>query len=296
VPKLIVQLCGGLGNQMFQYATARALSELNGALLVLDTYSGFARDFEYQREYELEGMAITSREASLAERMPFWTARIAQKITGKRQPLIIKKWYGCRLNETKFKFHKQIKDLKFHGSCWMTGYWQSPRYFDDIEVILQKELMPLEPEQPFREMGEQMRGTNSVALGIRLYEESSNPGAHAAGGRIKSVESINQAILGIERKQADCHFYIFCTHRSPILDELQFNNEVTYVTHDDGFMGSHQRLWLLTQCRHHLFTNSTYYWWGAWLSRVCYPRREQMIYAPDNFINTDSIVPIWQIF
>lgn len=38
-----IQLTGGLGNQMFQYAAARAVAEKAGAELVLDTWSGFVR-------------------------------------------------------------------------------------------------------------------------------------------------------------------------------------------------------------------------------------------------------------
>lgn len=44
-PKLIVQLNGGLGNQMFQYACARSLALRNGLELVLDDWSGFFEIF-----------------------------------------------------------------------------------------------------------------------------------------------------------------------------------------------------------------------------------------------------------
>jgi hypothetical protein len=43
-------------------------------------------------------------------------------------------------------------------------------------------------------------------------------------------------------------------------------------------------------------TNSSYYWWGAWLSRKYYDPEEQEIFAADNFINKDSELPQWQLF
>ena len=50
MPKLIVQLQGGLGNQMFQYATARSISLKNNLDLVIDDWSGFFRDVHHQRK------------------------------------------------------------------------------------------------------------------------------------------------------------------------------------------------------------------------------------------------------
>ena len=56
--KLIVQLKGGLGKQMFQYASARSLALRQGLELVLDDWSGFVRDLQYRRHYELGALPI----------------------------------------------------------------------------------------------------------------------------------------------------------------------------------------------------------------------------------------------
>jgi len=69
-----------------------------------------------------------------------------------------------------------------------------------------------------------------------------------------------------------------------------------YLTHDDGFVGTNERLWLLTQCKHHIFTNSSYYWWGAWLSEANFLNEKQLILAADNFINIDGIPDKWKKF
>jgi hypothetical protein len=295
--KLIVNLCGGLGNQMFQYAAARSLAERNSAELVLDTWSGFVRDFQYQRHYELNVFPIVARKARAIERLPFWIDRISNKIVKSLRKEIRSSWYGTFLNETRLEYLPEVASLQIIASCWMTGYWQSFKYFLDHEPLLLKELSPPKPsESHIRDLGNKMREVNSVALGVRLYEESANPGAHAAHGHLKSVASINKAVLTLSDRQTNCHFFIFCTHRSPILDQLELGANITFVTHDDGYNGTLQRLWLLTQCRHHLMTNSSYYWWGAWLSRKYYDPEEQEIFAADNFINKDSELPQWQLF
>ena len=43
--KIYLYLCGGLGNQLFQYAAGKNLAIINNSELILDTDSGFITDF-----------------------------------------------------------------------------------------------------------------------------------------------------------------------------------------------------------------------------------------------------------
>jgi hypothetical protein len=177
------------------------------------------------------------------------------------------------------------------------GYWQSPRYFEDIATSLQLELMPPAPAAAnFRALGEELARSESVALGVRLYEESSNPGYHAFGGTLKGIPEIRSAIERLRSARPAARFYVFCTHRAPLLEQLQLPADTVFVTHDDGYSGTLERLWLLSRCQHHLFTNSSYYWWGAWLSGAVRSSEGQQIIAADNFINRDGLCAAWQRF
>ena len=295
--KLIVQLCGGLGNQMFQYATARSIAERSGVELVLDTWSGFVRDFQYKRHYELGNLPILARKAWPIERLPFWIERLRNKIAKPALKTIRHSWYGTFLCETHREYLPEVSSYQVKASCWMRGYWQCPKYFIDHESLILSELSPPEPSESYvRALGYKMQDVKSVALGIRLYEETANPGAHSADGQLKLVTTINKAALALTDLQGPCHFFVFCTHRSPVLEQLKLIGDVTFVTHDDGFKGTLQGLWLLTQCQHHIVTNSSYYWWGAWLSSKYYCADEQEIFAADNFINKDSVLSHWHLF
>lgn len=282
---------------MFQYATARSLAKRNRAELVLDTWSGFVRDYKFKRQFEIGVLPIKARKARFLERLPFWIDRINNKILKKAPREVHEHWYGVSLNETRFKFLPHIFDYQMRESCWMTGYWQSGKYFSCHESLIQKELFPPVPsESNFLELGEKMRVVNSVALGIRLYEEGTNPGAISVNDQLKSIESINNACSMMVQKQQSCHFFVFCTHKSSLLGQLQLRGDVTFITPEDGYEGTLQCFWLLTQCRHHIMTNSSYYWWGAWLSRKHYIIEEQTVYAADNFLNKDSVLHNWNLF
>ena len=53
---------GGLGNQMFCYAAARALAERTGRELLLDHVTGFRRD-GYDRSFRLDRLPIRAGQA-----------------------------------------------------------------------------------------------------------------------------------------------------------------------------------------------------------------------------------------
>lgn len=295
--KLIVQLKGGLGNQMFQYACARALALQNGVDLVVDNWSGFVRDVQYRRYYELDALPIQARITKPWERLPIWINRLDHRITSKASGLVEKRWYGQFINETAIKWLPDLHEVPLGETTWITGYWQSPLYFDDYADLIRKELNP-KPSQKskFVEMAKRINSADSVAVGVRLYEESKNPNAHASNGQLKNTEQIREAVSRIRRLRPKAQFYVFCTHRYSLLNDIGLPSNSIFVTHDDGYNCTVDTLWLISQCRHHLFTNSTFYWWGAWLSMPVWKEKNQIIMAADNFINRDSLCVDWLNF
>ncbi len=295
---LNVQLSGGLGNQLFQYATARAISIKQGIPIAIDQISGFIRDKKYRRQCELTRLPISLLNPKLIAIASLWLYRGGVSIASKKEiPLVSHRWYGDFYFENKFIFHSLLLERKISRSTWLIGYYQSPLYFDNYKDILYKELMPLAPKNDiFLAMGDRIRESNSVALGLRLYEESDSPANHALAGRLKSTRDINRAIDLLSTQRPNSRFFIFCTHRAAIINELNLPKDSVYVTAEDGFVDSVDCLWLLTQCKHHIFTNSSFYWWGAWLSEAVHPNTEQLIYAADNFINADGLCDHWHRF
>lgn len=291
--KLVVQLNGGLCNQMFQYAAAYSLAKRNGVDLVIDTWSGFVRDKQYRRHYELDVFPISGRKARPLERIPFWIHRVSNKVHKSVSMPIYDQWYGVLLNESRCEFMPEIFNYRMKTSCWMTGYWQSAKYFVGNELLIKSQLLPPVPqERCYYELGQTMQEVNSVALGVRIYEESANPSSMG----LKSITAINEAARQLTERKKNCHFFVFCTYRASLLDQLRLNGDVTFVTHDDGFNRTLETLWLITKCRHHIITNSSFYWWGAWLSRNHNAIEEQVVFASDYFGNKDSVLPQWHLF
>ena len=52
--KIYLYMCGGLGNQLFQYAAAKNLAIKNNAQLIIDTGTGFFTDFRDFWKFSLD--------------------------------------------------------------------------------------------------------------------------------------------------------------------------------------------------------------------------------------------------
>lgn len=280
---------GGLGNQMFQYAAARAIAHRNNMNLSLDDHNGFVRDIVYKRKYELFQFPIQAQINRAY--IPYWIEKARQRIFGQRKNAISKNIFWTTLGENESGFIDAIKDFHIKGNTWMHGYWQSERYFEDIKDIISRELMPEAPEDSrFLEMAKRMESCNSVSLGVRLYEEV--PGVTKDGvGGITPMTFFNDCAKRLSTEIENPEFFIFCTTNSPELKKLNLPGKIHLITHENGFNGTLARLWLYTKCKHHIIANSSFYWWGAWLSEI--KNSNSVIIASPIFSNKDAIPERW---
>ena len=138
--KVIVRILGGLGNQLFCYAAARRLALVNDAELVLDTVSGFTYDRVYRRQYQLDHFNIPCRKATPTERLePFGRLRRWLLRTWNRRLPFEKRSY---IFQEGLDFDPRLLEFKPRGTVYLEGYWQSEKYFKDVEDIIRQEFWP----------------------------------------------------------------------------------------------------------------------------------------------------------
>ena len=302
--KLVVRRAGGLGNQLFQYAAGRSFASSNNMDLVLDNISGFKRDFQYGRSYSLSAFDVQGRLASYHERIPFQFQRLLKRYRLSGGDWTVS-WMVIgdfleegSLNGGSKRYVSDVASRLFSKSTWVEGYWQSDKYFANISPSLKCELMPPSPMKGrISELGAVMQQQNSAAICIRLYEESINPQRHCRDGVIKSPGRVRQVIDQMMAElNLDC-LYLFCSHESEYLKAIGEGLPVYFVTPENSFQSELDTLWLMMQCRHHLITNSSFYWWGAWLADMHWSGGyERVVYCADNFINIDSVRDNWRTF
>jgi hypothetical protein len=259
--KIIARLFGGLGNQLFIYAAARRLALVNDTEVVLDDVSGFTHDVVYQRQYQLDHFSIPCRKATALERLePF--GRLRRKVLrnwNQRKPFEARAY----LLQDGIDFDPSLLQFKPRGKVYMEGYWQSEKYFKDVEGTIRQDLEIKPPTDSANlDMADQIRSSLAVALHVRFFDEPYAEGINNAPG-----DYYIRAIETMERLVPLAHYFIFSDQpeaaraRIPLPDA-----RVTLVSHNQGDEHAYADLWLMTLCQHFVIANSTFSWWGAWLA------------------------------
>jgi len=270
--KVIVRIKGGLGNQLFCYAAARRLALVNDAELVIDDVTGFARDRRYRRRYCLDRFRIPARKATAWERMePFERYRRGlAKCLAKRRPFDRRRY----VEQEGIDFDERLLTYKVRGTVCLDGYWQSEGYFKDVEAIVRKDLEAVPPADRLNlDMARRICECNAVAVHVRWFE---GPEATDCQHNI-GAWYYGRAIEVLRARVPDAHFFLFSDDPQAAIRALHLpEDEATCVSHNKGDDNAHADLWLMTQCRHFIIANSTFSWWGAWLS----PHARKVVVAP----------------
>lgn len=260
---MIVRVKGGLGNQLFCYAAGRRLTLVNEAELVLDHVSGFVRDFTFRRKYGLDVFSIPVRKATPHERMePLGRYRRAwARLAAKCRPFCSRRYLMSEGPD----FDERLMRYQVGGTVYLDGYWQSEGYFKDVEDIIREDLQITPPDDEInRAMAEQILSRNAVAVHVRWFE---SPEATRYQHNMGS-SYYGKAIQEIRDRVTSPHFFVFSDQPEAAIETLGLSEEVaTCVSHNKGDENAYADLWLMSQCRHFIIANSTFSWWGAWLSQ-----------------------------
>ena len=259
--KIIPRVFGGIGNQLFIYAAARRLALVNNAELVLDDVSGFVRDYVYRQRYQLDRFHIPCRKAIAAERLePVSRVRRYLKRCIDRRLPFEKRSY---IQQEGIDFDPRLLQVKPCGTLYLEGYWQSEKYFKDVEDTIRKDLQIRPPSDSVNlGMAERIRSHTAVAVHVRFFDEPQVAAINNA-----PIDYYNRAIAEMERRVPDAHYFLFSDRPEAARAYIPLPEaRITLVAHNPGDDNAYADLWLMSLCRHFIIANSTFSWWGAWLA------------------------------
>lgn len=264
---ICVNINGGLGNQMFQYACGKALAIKNNTSLVLDLslmnkVKGSSR--ATKRSFELSDVFnVHSTEASVAElkrikpieyrALNVFAIKLGLKGIQKSKYFI----------ENKFSFDPNIK--KVGKDCYLSGYWQSPKYFDVVESLIHDEFT-FQRKLDYKNLGIEslIRGVNAVSIHIRRTDFQNTVSNSIHG--ICSLEYYGEAVKFISTKLANPHFFVFSDDVNWAKENLNLPYQCTFISGNSGSK-SYIDMQLMSACKHNIIANSSFSWWGAWLNK-----------------------------
>lgn len=302
---VIIQLAGGLGNQMFQYALCLELEAL-GREVKIDDVSGFVQDV--QRKPALAPFGITYErpakkelEKMLDSSMLPWQ-RVRRKLFGRH-----KKAY---FEESKLFLPKVLE----WDDIYLEGYWQSESYFRAVEKQVREvydtdRLIDYlkgiglwnggEEEENCRSGENRKRKTAAQYLGE--IDNTCSVSVHIRRGDYLTPE--NQALFGgictdayyiegmrlMRERFPKSIFYLFCNDKDWAWENFAGRENVILVDLPGSGRGlaaedmdlDFAEFVLMSRCKHHILANSSFSWWASYLN----PNPDKLILVPDRWLN-----------
>jgi hypothetical protein len=264
---VIARIIGGLGNQLFQYASARCVAERNGTELKLDI-SGFQN--YGLRQYGLDRFHITGRVATpddfrrvLGSRYgaKSWLRRIASLTRWNTLNLLPRCAY---VKERFYHFDQRISTIRKKDIYW-SGYWQSEKYFSDIETTIRTELIPRDGlTEKSKEFAVLIENTESISIHVRRGDYVSDESNRAVMAQCGS-SYYQRAVEYVAKRVKEPCLFVFSDDPDWVRENLLFDVPMTIVDRK-GPERDYEDLRLMAMCKHNIIANSTFSWWGAWLN------------------------------
>ena len=288
-PKFIIQICGGMCNQMFQYAHARALQKEFGGEILLDLHwfktapkhLPFAlMHFKAKNNYKTT--------LSFSEKIALYYLAIIRRILTLFPGINSEKKF---IMATKFGIYDQFRWPWFNTLKkpimpvnYIIGGYFSDKYFktaakeviEDFKVVEQLEDRIIEKAQ-------ELSACNSVCVHIRL-------GDYLAPGIKEKLFVCNEyyyetAVKKMGELVEKPVFYIFSNSHQDFQNiKKMFDFGDAVIKYVDMSNKDFEDLYLMSHCKHFIVSNSTYSWWGQYLST----NSNKIVMAPVRWNNLET--------
>lgn len=267
---LTIELMGGLGNQLFQIFTLIAYSKNSNQTYLIE------------KKTSLAGQYVT--------RNVYWNT-FFEKISHRliqdqlRYPLIREKGFH----------YEELPEISTTDNYKLFGYFQSYKYFQDFKEDILKELefdkkkeTVLNKIQSTNMQGSCIESKNIISLHFRIGDYAKLQNYHP----IMPVNYYINSLKHITENDSNAVSVLyFCENddldyiNSNFLTKLQQEfNALKFVRADESLKDWEQMI-LMSTCKHHIIANSSFSWWGAYLSNV---EDNKIVCYPDKWFGKDA--------
>ena len=240
---------GHLGNQMFQYASLKGIAKKHGYDFCVAPKSAFGSSYNLLSSiYDV-----------------FSLENIKKSITN-----------NTTLEEKNINFDKDLFET-CPDNVDLRGYFQSEKYFKHIEDEIRKDFTF--DEKLFvdanRLLAEFYQDQDVISLHVRRGDYLNYPNHHP----ICTLNYYETALKLIEESSSkELPVIIFTDDEEWVEKQQLFDGDRFIISQGNT---EDFDLCLMTCCDYHIIANSSFSWWGAWLSR------SKGVIAPKNWFGTE---------
>lgn len=261
----IVNIIGGLGNQMFQYAFLLALQKHTGDICLMDTSKyvtyGLHNGFELDRVFNISSRVATKEELKKVTRYTtnYKLSRIYRKLLPNKKTEVIEPMPRCTYLENIFD--------DAVGDKYYEGIWQNERYFADVKPeILSEFTFKHKPSERNELLCKKFENSVSVSIHIRRGDYLNHKNYKGLCG----LDYYTKAIEYVKNKYGNnACFAIFSNDMEwcdANIKPLVMNHETIFVDWNKGDE-SYNDIRLMSCCKVNIIANSSFSWWAAYLNK-----------------------------
>lgn len=281
---IITRLQGGMGNQMFQYALGRDLSIKYGVPFKIDVESYKIKN-AVERHYDLDVFNIVEDIANEKE-VPFFYRNSNRNLFLSKLNSVLNKFLKNKGKETSFSFDSNILEVGL--DIYLDGYWQSPKYFENIEDIIRKDfILKNKLSLNIENLKEVIKKENSLCIHVRRGDYVGNSHHEVVG-----QEYYKQAIEKMKSLTTIDKIYVFSDDIKWCEENMSFEFPSMFVGEEYAGQKAEGHMTLMSACHNFIIPNSSFAWWSAFLSenkdkKVIVPKQ----WFPDESINSSDLIP-----
>jgi hypothetical protein len=254
----VVRMCGGIGNQMFQYAFGRALN-------VLGKEVGYDTSW-YNVKRSEQGPFPRPFRLPMFQLQNYYNTKF--------------NWDNPFIYEKNVRYNPSVFNMKNDNN--FDGYWQYYVYYEKIIPILQKELQlgTAFYTEDFMKIADKIMSCESVSMHVRRGDYQLH--------RVGAFRDLPARYYFDALKMVEGEVFIFSDDLPWCKETFKqdyFKKKLHFVDLVD-----YQCMELMRLCKHNITTNSTFSWWGALLNEnpdkvvIC-----PVTYLGDTITNSENL-------
>jgi hypothetical protein len=279
-----VRVMSGLGNQLFQYATGRAVAQRTNTRLRFDiSYVGH----ELNRPYALGDFHIPAKVVDGEPKDLTFMRDFAA------EDAYVRERFGATMIRELDETHELEMLLGAPANSFLAGYWQNPAYFEEFSDQIRRELKPRMTAAISSGEATIAAAEQSVAVHVRRGDIANDPGMAQMFGALDPGYYRRAAQRMLESRPS-AEFFLFSDDPEWCRTQLDLPGPTHLISGDNQ---AFEDLALISACGDAIIANSSFSWWGAWLGE----RPGSIVLAPavpfkDQRLNEREYYPDrWQL-
>lgn len=279
-----MRIKGGLGNQLFQYASSYALAKRLKQKIIFDP--SFTSNMTV-RGYKLPLLCVETDEVIFTEQLPKKILFFKNLYINKICRILNMSRHNCGKYlywlETKDEWQSDFFTIE-EDNLYVDGYFQSEEYFKQYRAELLKQIHPkYDPEEEYLKVLEEIKNCNSIAVHVRRSDfKKDSCEYHYLLDEFYYKKAIEKIRLYVDNPV----FFWFSDDMAWVKEHIGSADDFRFVSIHTKH-GDVDDMMLMKNCNHIIAANSTFSWWAAWLNE----HKDVIRIVPEKPYGMDGMIP-----